>query len=199
MPETLYDDPFVWFGHWLDEAVEAIEANPNAMSLATVDNHGQPSIRQVLLKSFDARGFVFYTNYRSYKAQDLDQRPRAALNFYWRGLERQIRIEGSVDRLSPAESDAYFATRPRGSQIGAWASLQSQPLESRQALAARVEGLEAKYQGQDVPRPDHWGGYRVVPHRFEFWEAEAYRLHDRWEFVRASADSEDWVVEMLYP
>jgi pyridoxamine 5'-phosphate oxidase len=199
MPETLYKDPFEWFGHWLDEATQAIEANPNAMALATVDAHGQPSIRQVLLKSFDRRGFVFYTNYRSYKAQDLDQHPRAALNFYWRGLERQIRIEGPVERLSPAESDAYFATRPRGSQIGAWASLQSQPLESRQALAARVEGLEAKYIDQEVPRPEHWGGYRVMPLRFEFWEAEAYRLHDRWEFVRPSIDAEQWDVEMLYP
>jgi pyridoxamine 5'-phosphate oxidase len=199
MLETPYDDPFEWFGHWFDAADQAVEANSNATALATVDAHGQPTIRQVLLKSFDARGFVFYTNYRSNKAQDLDERPRAGLNLYWRGLERQIRIEGCVERLSPAESDAYFATRPRGSQIGAWASLQSQPLDSRQALAARVEALEAEYHDQTVPRPDHWGGYRVMPLRFEFWEAEAYRLHDRWEFVRSSVDSASWDIEMLYP
>lgn len=199
MPETLYNDPFEWFGHWFDEANQSIEANPNAVALATVAADGQPSIRQVLLKGFGPKGFVFYTNYHSKKAQDLDQRPRAALNFYWRGVERQIRIEGIAERLSPAESDAYFATRPRGSQIGAWASEQSRPLQSRQVLAARVEQFEATYHDQQVPRPQHWGGYRVVPLRFEFWEAEAYRLHDRWEFVRPTTDTDQWNVEMLYP
>lgn len=199
MPETLYDDPFDWFGHWFDEAAQAIDANPNAVALGTVDADGQPSIRQVLLKGWDPQGFVFYTNYRSPKARQLDENPHAALNFYWRGLERQIRIEGLAQRLSAEESDAYFATRPRGSQVGAWASLQSRPLANRQVLAARVEEFEEKFHDQQVPRPEHWGGYRIVPLRFEFWEAEAYRLHDRWEFVRASADAEEWQVEMLYP
>ena len=199
MPETLYDDPYEWFAHWFDEADQAVEANPNAVALGTVAADGQPSIRQVLLKGWDRDGFVFYTNYRSPKARQLDQNPRAALNFYWRGLERQIRIEGLAQRLSAQESDAYFATRPRGSQIGAWASLQSHPLASRQILAAQVEEFEDKFHGQQVPRPDHWGGYRVDPLRFEFWEAEAYRLHDRWEFVRSSTDTDQWQAQMLYP
>ncbi len=198
MPETPYNDPFDWFTHWFAEARDAQLANFNAMSLATVDATGQPRTRQVLLKSFDAAGFVFYTNYRSPKARQLEENPRAALNLYWRGLERQIRIEGFADRLSEQDSDAYFATRPRGSQVGAWASLQSQPLETRQVLAGRVEEFEDKFHDQPVPRPPHWGGYRVVPLRMEFWEAEAYRLHDRWEFVRQSVDDE-WKVEMLYP
>ncbi|MFP4598739.1 MAG: pyridoxamine 5'-phosphate oxidase [Persicimonas sp.] len=198
MPETPYDDPFDWFAHWYADVRDAQLANFNAMSLATVDATGQPRTRQVLLKSFDAAGFVFYTNYRSPKARQLEENPRVALNFYWRGLERQIRIEGFADRLSEADSDAYFATRPRGSQVGAWASQQSQPLETRQVLASRVEEFEDKFHDQEVPRPPHWGGYRVVPLRMEFWEAEAYRLHDRWEFVRQSAD-DGWKVEMLYP
>ncbi len=199
MPENLYDDPFEWFGHWFDEACQSIEANPNAMAVGTVDAHGQPSIRQVLLKSFDADGFVFYTNYRSRKAADLAHNERVALNFYWRGLERQIRIEGRAHKLDAADSDAYFASRARGSQVGAWASKQSQPLGSRQELAARVERFEEEFAQRPVPRPEHWGGFRVVPLRFEFWQAEAYRLHDRWEFVRESADAEGWDIEMLYP
>lgn len=198
MPDILHEDPFEWFGQWFDEAGAAVEANPNAMAVASVGADGQPSIRQVLLKSWDRQGFVFYTNYRSQKAREIDAHPKVALNFYWRGLERQIRIEGLAERLGAAESDAYFATRARGSQIGAWASRQSQPMDSRQALAARVERYEDEFADQPVPRPEHWGGYRVVPARFEFWEAEAYRLHDRYRFVRRDDDG-GWDHQMLYP
>jgi pyridoxamine 5'-phosphate oxidase len=199
MSETPYNDPYEWFEQWFGEAKQTAMANPDAVAVATVSPEGRPSIRQVLLKSFDRRGFVFYTNYRSPKAEDLDNNPQTALNFYWRGLERQIRIEGIAERLSAKESDAYFATRPRGSQIGAWASEQSAPLQSRQVLAGLVEQYEAEFAGKEVPRPDHWGGFRVVPLRFEFWEAEAYRLHDRWEFVRQEPSQQDWTVRMLYP
>ena len=199
MPENPYDDPFEWFAHWFDAANQAEAHNPNAMAVATASPDGRPTIRQVLLKSFDRDGFVFYTNFRSEKGQQLDQNPHCALNFYWRGVERQIRIEGRAKRLPAAESDAYFATRPRGSQIGAWASRQTEPLDSRQALAARVEQYEEKFRGQQVPRPEFWGGYRVVPLRFEFWEAEAYRLHDRWEFVRPDPEVDDWQITMLNP
>lgn len=198
MPHALYDDPFEWFAHWFDEATQSVAPNPNAVGLATVSEQGRPSIRQVLLKSFDADGFVFYTNYESRKGRDLAANPNAALNFYWRKIDRQIRIEGVARKLSAEESDAYFATRPRGSQIGAWASRQSEPLSSRQSLAARVQRYEDKFGDDEVPRPDHWGGYRLVPLRFEFWEAEAYRLHDRWEFVRDDADQQ-WQAAMLYP
>lgn len=198
MPQIPYTDPIEWFAAWYADARNADLNQPNAMALATVTPAGQPTARQVLLKHFDKDGFVFYTNFRSPKARHIDQNERVGLNFYWRDLDRQIRIEGVARRLTEEASDAYFATRPRGSQIGAWASLQSEPLDSRKMLADRVEKFESKFADEPVPRPPHWGGYRVVPLRFEFWEAEAYRLHDRWEFVR-DEEGEEWKVEMLFP
>lgn len=193
------DDPFVWFGDWY-EAAEALEIDyPNAFSLATVDAGGQPRVRTVLLKEWDRAGFVFYTNYRSRKARQLAEQSRAGMHFYWRPLGRQVRIEGHCRRISEAQSDAYFASRPRGSQLGAWASLQSEPLESRQALEERYRQLEADYEGRQVPRPDHWGGYRIEALRFEFWQAGAHRLHDRWELVRPSIAVDEWTLQRLNP
>lgn len=168
------------------------------MVLSTVNQKGEPSSRVVLLKEHGRDGFVFYTNYRSRKGVEIDATGEAALNFYWRALDRQVRISGPAERVSPEASDAYFATRPRGSQIGAWASEQSDVLERRQTLVHRVREFEERFDGQDVPRPDHWGGFRVVPRRIEFWEAGAFRLHDRWEF-RREAPTDDWSLRRLNP
>lgn len=178
-----FDDPFDWFETWFERA-EATEIQyPNAMTLATVSASGQPRARTILLKEWDRQGFVFYTNYRSTKGEDLGARPAASLQVYWRPLDRQFRVEGRVERLDPEASDAYFATRSRASQIGAWASAQSDPLESREALMEQYREYEEQFEGQEVPRPNHWGGYRIVPERLVFWRAGAHRLHDRWAFV----------------
>lgn len=195
-PET--NDPFEWFGRWFDRACAEIDANPDAMSLASVAAGGQPSIRQVLLKDFGPEGFVFYTNYNSRKAREIDAHPAVALTWYWRGIERQIRVEGLAERVDAATSDAYFATRSRPSQLGAWASLQSQPLPGPNALAERMAEFEEKFRDQDVPRPPHWGGYRVVPTRIEFWEGAAHRLHERWIFEREDAQS-PWETSQIFP
>lgn len=172
-------DPMQQFQNWFDAAVTANLPEPNAMTLATVSPEGKPSARIVLLKGIDADGFIFYTNYTSRKGLELAQRPWAALVFLWAPLERQVRIEGSVEQVSGAETDAYFYSRPRGSQIGAWASPQSQKIRDRQVLEDELKRLEKKYQDQRVPRPPHWGGFRVKPTKIEFWQGRPNRLHDR--------------------
>ena len=169
---------------------------PTAFALATVNAEGQPSVRMLLLKDVDDRGFVFYTNLESRKATDLGINPRAAMTFHWSPLERQVRIEGTVTRVSDAEADAYFATRPRGSQIGAWASRQSRPLEAATELDARVSEYEKKFEGRDVPRPPFWSGFRLLPSSIEFWKGRPSRLHDRQLFTR---EGEGWRVTPLYP
>jgi pyridoxamine 5'-phosphate oxidase len=166
------------------------------MSLATVGAGNRPSSRIVLLKGADARGFVFYTNYQSAKGGELAGQPRAALLFHWKSLRRQVRVRGAVEPVTEAEADAYFASRARGSRIGAWASDQSRPLESRAVLEARAAEIEARYEGQDVPRPPHWSGFRVLPTQIEFWRDGAFRLHDRLRFDRAG---DGWVTVRLYP
>jgi pyridoxamine 5'-phosphate oxidase len=191
-------DPFERFAALYAQARAAIPVDPNAMVLATVGPDGQPSARVVLLKDFDARGFVFYTNLESRKGQDLLAHPQAALMLHWAPLERQVRIEGRAERVSDAEADAYFRSRPRGSQVGAWASAQSRPLPSREQLEARVEELTRHYEGHEVPRPPYWSGFRVVPHRIEFWHARASRLHERIVYLRDSA-SGPWRTGMLNP
>ena len=196
MGAAMADDPFVLFDAWLAEA-EASEPNdPNAMALATADGAGRPAVRMVLLKGHGRDGFVFYTNRESDKAHDLAANAQAALLFHWKTQRRQIRIEGAVTIASDAESDAYFASRGRDSRLGAWASDQSRPLESRATFEDRVAAAAAKFEGGEVPRPAHWGGYRVVPRRIEFWQDRAHRLHERRLFTR---EGDDWSEGLLYP
>jgi pyridoxamine 5'-phosphate oxidase len=190
-------DPFAQFRVWLDAALEARLADADAMTLATADAEGRPSARIVLLKGADDRGLVYFTNYESRKGRDLAENPRAALLFFWGALERQVRVEGRVERTSAAESDAYFASRPFGSRIGAVASAQSAPLASRDELEGRVAELSARYEATgEVPRPVRWGGYRVVPDRFAFWQGRESRLHDRLVYLREGVA---WRVERLQP
>ena len=191
-------DPFQQFGEWFREAEAAVPVDPNAMVLSTVGLDGRPSSRVVLLKGFDAEGFVFYGNLESRKFRELRTNPWAALNFHWKPLERQVRIEGRVSQVADDEADAYFATRARGSQVGAWASRQSEPLASRAELEAAVKDVEARYAGRDVPRPPFWSGFRLDPDRIEFWKSAPFRLHDREVFRRTSRNA-PWTVERLYP
>lgn len=191
-------DPFEQFAEWFREAEAAVPVDPNSMVLSTVGVKGRPSSRVVLLKGFDHDGFVFYGNLESRKFRELQAHPWAALNFHWKPLERQVRIEGGVTQVSDQEADAYFATRPRGSQIGAWASRQSDPLPSRAVLETAVKEVEARYAGKDVPRPPYWSGFRLAPDRIEFWKSGQFRLHDREVFRRNSPDA-PWTVERLYP
>jgi pyridoxamine 5'-phosphate oxidase len=191
------DDPIVQFQRWFADAIAAEVVEPNAMCLATATPDAYPSARTVLLKEADARGFVFFTDYRSRKGQELADNPCASLCFFWAELERQVRINGAVQRVSRAESDAYFQSRPRGSRIGAWTSAQSSVLESREMLEAQLAANEARF-GADghVPLPDHWGGFRVVPEEIEFWQGRPSRLHDRVQFRREAGA---WVKRRLSP
>lgn len=194
---TPHADPYALFAAWMAEAEAAEPNDPNAMCLATSTPDGFPSARMVLLKGVDARGFVFFTNHNSRKGGQLFANPRAALNFHWKTLRRAVRVEGDVEEVSAAESDEYYASRPRLSRIGAWASLQSSSLGSRAELEAALAEAEARFPGPDVPRPPHWGGFRVVPRRIEFWRDMPFRLHDRRVF-HAQPDG-SWTSENLYP
>ena len=189
-------DPFQLFDEWFAEARASEPNDPDAMALATAGSDGEPSVRMVLLKGHGPDGFVFYTNDESLKGQQLSENPSAALLFHWKSLRRQVRIEGEVQRVSDGEADAYFATRSRDSQLGAWASDQSRPLESRALFEDRYEEMKRKFEGQEVPRPPHWGGYRLVPQRIEFWQDRPHRLHERRLFV---LDGGNWTEGLLYP
>jgi pyridoxamine 5'-phosphate oxidase len=191
------DDPLVLFDDWLAEARATEPNDPEAMALATADGAGRPAVRMVLLKGHDARGFVFYTNEQSAKGDDLGANPQAALLFHWKSRRRQVRIEGAVSRVDAAEADAYFASRGRDSQLGAWASDQSRPLDERAHFMARFEEMQARFEGGAVPRPPHWGGYRVAPRRIEFWSDGEHRLHERRLFT-ARRDG-GWDEGLLYP
>jgi pyridoxamine 5'-phosphate oxidase len=195
---TLAEEPLRLFAAWLEEATRSEPRDPNAMALATVDPDGLPNVRMVLLKGLDDRGFVFYTNLLSQKGQELDAQPKAALVFYWKSSNRQVRVRGPVQHVTDAEADAYFATRPKGAQIGAWASQQSRPLESRLAFEKAVAFYGARYALGSVPRPPHWSGYRIVPISIEFWQDRPFRLHDRVEFRRAAL-GEPWSKVRMYP
>ena len=190
-------DPFTLFDEWFAEARAGEPNEPEAMAVATTGSDGQPSVRMVLLKAHGPAGFTFYTHEQSAKGEDLAENPRAALLFHWKSLCRQVRIEGRIERASDAEADAYFATRGRDSQLGAWASDQSRPLASRAAFEARYADLAADYEGKDVPRPPYWRGYRLVPDRIEFWSDRPHRLHERRLFT-LDADG-GWSEGLLYP
>ncbi len=189
-------DPIRQFQRWLDEAIAAQLPEPNAMTLATATSTGIPSARIVLLKGLDARGFVFYTNYESRKGRELDANPQAGLVFLWTVLERQVRVEGRVEKVAAAETDAYFYSRPVESRLGAWTSDQSRVIPNREVLEQRFAALKSTYENQDIPRPPHWGGYRVIPHQIEFWQGRPSRLHDR---LRYRLDNSHWLIERLAP
>ena len=193
---TMASDPFHLFDEWFAEARASELNDAEAMALATADATGQPALRMVLLKGHGTEGFIFYTNEESAKGEQLAENPRAALLFHWKSLRRQVRIQGAVERVSSAEADAYFASRARDSQLGAWASEQSRPLDSRQTFEDRFDEAKRRFEGQDVPRPPYWGGYRVIPDRIEFWTDRAHRLHERRQFVR---DGAAWREGLLYP
>jgi pyridoxamine 5'-phosphate oxidase len=193
----LLGNPFQQFQLWLEQAIAAELPEPNAMTLATLSEEGKPIARMVLLKGLDEKGFVFYTNYDSAKGKQLTETDSAALVFWWAGLERQVRVEGTVEKVSSTESDAYFQSRPKASQLGAWASPQSQVIENRDVLEQRLAQLEEKYATEKVPRPPHWGGFRVIPTAIEFWQGRPSRLHDR---IRYEFDERgDWFYQRLAP
>ena len=190
--DELYANPFAQFQHWADDAITARILDWETITVATATAGGVPSARTLFLRGFDERGFVFYTNYTSRKGQQLTENPRASMVIHWRELERQVIVEGDVEQISASESDAYYSTRPLQSQLGAWASAQSQPLASAEALAERVEQYRAKFDGKPIPRPEHWGGYRIIPSRIEFWQGGPGRLHDRFLYVRQPDGSWTW-------
>ena len=189
-------DPFTLFDRWFADAREAEVNDPEAMALATADKAGNPSVRMVLLKGHGPEGFVFYTNEESAKGRELSANPSAALLFHWKSLRRQVRVEGPVERVPDEEADAYFASRTRDSQLGAWASDQSRPLDSRETFERRFDEVKRRFEGQDVPRPPHWGGFRVMPLRIEFWQDRPHRLHERRLFTLADGR---WSEGLLYP
>ena len=189
-------NPIAQFQTWFAAAVAAQLPEPNAMTIATATPDGMPSARIVLLKDVDDRGFVFFTNYNSHKGQELTLNPQAAIVFLWTELERQVRIQGQVERIAPAESDEYFYSRPPGSRLGAWASNQSEVVASREVLDQQLADLEAKYANQEIPRPEHWGGFRVMPTMIEFWQGRSSRLHDRLRYRRIGGA---WVIDRLSP
>jgi len=191
-------DPFVLFQEWLKEAEGAEPNDPNAMALATADANGVPDVRMVLLKGMDERGFVFYSNANSIKGAELAANPKAALNFHWKSLRKAVRVQGTAARVSDAEADAYFATRPKDSQIGAWASPQSRPMEGRLVFEKAIAEYAIKYALTKVPRPPYWTGWRITPLRIEFWRDRPFRLHDRLVYARPAADA-PWTTERLFP
>lgn len=194
---NLHPDPVEQFRRWFEEALSADLHEPNAMTIATATRDGRPSARVVLLKGFNERGFVFHTNYEGRKGRELEANPNCALAFYWGELERQVRIEGRATRVPDKESDAYFASRPRGSQLGAWASEQSRPVEDRTELERRLKELEEEYEGREIPRPSFWGGFRVEPERMEFWQGRENRLHDRLLYSESGGGA--WKIQRLQP
>ncbi len=193
--KDLLDNPYDQFRAWFLEAQAAGILEPNAMQLATTDSI-KPSIRTVLLKGVEDNGFVFFTNYQSRKAMDLKKNRHASILFLYKEMERQITIEGSVEKISHEESEAYFSSRPRSSQIGAWASSQGHVLKSREELEAKYKELEERYLGKKIPKPDYWGGYKLLPERFEFWQGRPFRLHDRFQYTQ---DKDGWTIDRLYP
>lgn len=193
----IHADPLHQFDIWFDAAVKADLREPNGMTLATIGPDGQPSARIVLLRGYDARGFCFYTNYMSRKGREMESNPRAALCFWWAQLERQVRIEGVVSRMNADESDAYFASRPRASQLGAWASNQSDVIPDRHFLEQKLDAVQQRFAGQPAPRPEQWGGYRLSPTTIEFWQGRPSRLHDRLLYTKCDGDS--WTVQRLSP
>jgi pyridoxamine 5'-phosphate oxidase len=195
---TEESEPFSLFAKWLADAEKSEPNDPNAVALATVDASGLPNVRMVLLKGFDERGFVFYTNFESRKGEEILATGKAAMCFHWKSLRRQVRLRGPVEVVSEAEADAYYGSRPRGSRIGAWASKQSRPLESRFALEKAVAEYTARYAIGDIPRPPHWSGFRIRPVSIEFWHDRPFRLHDRLEF-RRTAEAEGWEKVRMYP
>ncbi len=197
MPDTYAASPFEQFDAWMKEAEKAEINDPNAMVLATATPDGAPSLRAVLLKGVDPRGFVFYTNKTSRKGDEIAANPHVALLFYWKSLHRQIRIEGQVEDVTDAEADTYYASRARVSRLGAWASIQSRPLSDRSVLEGRLAEMEAKYPGEAIPRPPYWSGYRVLPAVFEFWQDMPFRLHDRTVYRRDGSGV--WVQSKLFP
>ncbi|HBE18428.1 MAG TPA: pyridoxamine 5'-phosphate oxidase [Cyanobacteria bacterium UBA11149] len=190
-------NPFAQFKIWLDRAIAAELPEPNAMSIATASLDGKPSVRMVLLKEYDERGFAFFTNYNSQKGQQLRDNPWGAIAFWWAELERQVRIEGKVEQVSPPESDSYFQNRPRDSQLGAWTSAQSEVIDSREVLEERLGKFQQEYENQDVPRPPNWGGFRLIPSVIEFWQGRPNRLHDR--LLYTIQDDGSWIIQRLSP
>ncbi|MBW4560710.1 MAG: pyridoxamine 5'-phosphate oxidase [Mojavia pulchra JT2-VF2] len=198
LSETEADpNPFIQFKKWFDQALVAQLPEPNAMTIATAMPEGKPSARMVLLKDFDERGFVFFTNYNSRKGQELAENPQASLVFWWAELERQVRISGRVEKVTDEESDKYFYSRPENSRLGAWASNQSEVIANREVLEQRLQELHGKFENQEIPRPSHWGGLRVIPTEIEFWQGRPNRLHDRLLYTRM--DDGSWQIERLSP
>jgi len=196
MDSTKLNDLIIEFKDWLAEAEKSEPNDANAMSIATVDADGQPSVRMVLLKDVDERGFVFYTNYESQKGSEILNNPKVALCFHWKSLRRSVRVNGTAEQVSDEEADAYFQSRARDSRIGAWASQQSRPMDGRFSLEAAVAKYAAKYPIGEVPRPPHWSGFRIIPHRIEFWKDKPFRLHERRQFNKTE---QGWTKEILYP